>query len=290
MEVNVLVTGANGQLGRSIKKQENQWPSLKFIYTDSKTLDITNPNAVTAFFKKHTIAYCINCAAYTAVDQAEKDQDQAFKINALGPKYLALACKAGNAVLIHISTDFVFDGSKTSPYTENDTPQPINVYGQTKLQGEDFIAQTTERYFIVRTSWLYSEYGHNFVKTMLRLSKTRSEINVVNDQVGSPTYAGDLATAVLKIIDSKTTQYGLYHYSNTGETSWYGFAKTIFKLAGIDVKLNPITSAQYPTLAKRPKYSVLKNDKLLEQFNIKAPRWESSLKKTLGGLTEHNQG
>ncbi|TYA77299.1 dTDP-4-dehydrorhamnose reductase, partial [Seonamhaeicola marinus] len=220
-----------------------------------------------------------------AVDQAETDQELAFKINALGPKYLALACKASNAVLIHISTDFVFDGCKTSPYTETDTPNPINAYGRTKLQGENSIVQTTEQYIIIRTSWLYSEYGHNFMKTMLRLSKTRSEISVVNDQVGSPTYAGDLATAILKIIDSKTIQYGLYHYSNTVETSWYDFAKTIFKFANKDVKVNPIASAHYPTLAKRPNYSVLQSEKLLEQFNIKASRWESHLKKVLEGLT-----
>lgn len=288
MRVNVLVTGANGQLGRSIKKQENQWPHLRFIYTDSKTLDITNQNAVTAFFKENRIAYCINCAAYTAVDQAEKNQDQAFKINALGSKHLALACKASNAVLIHISTDFVFDGHKNSPYIVNDNPHPINVYGATKLQGENFIAETTERHVIIRTSWLYSEYGHNFMKTMLCLSKTRSEINVVSDQVGSPTYAGDLATAILKIMDSKTIQYGLYHYSNTGETSWYDFAKTIFKFANKDVKVNPIASVHYPTLAKRPNYSVLQSEKLLEQFNIKASRWESHLKKVLEGLTEYH--
>ena len=253
----VLVTGANGQLGKSINRISTNYSELKFVFTDVAELDITNIDDVNAFFSSNKTDYCINCAAYTAVDKAEEEVDKAYLLNAIAVKHLAEACKTSAAVLIHISTDFVFDGTKRTPYTEEDTPNPLSVYGKSKLKGEQFIQGILERHFIVRTSWLYSEYGNNFVKTMLRLAETRKQIGVVNDQIGSPTYAGDLAEFILKIISSRSTAYGLYHYSNLGAISWYDFAVEIFKRHKKDVHVVPIPTSAYPTAAKRPAYSVL---------------------------------
>lgn len=253
----VLVTGANGQLGKSIHRIASNYPELKFIFTDVADLDITNSEAVDAFFQSNKIAYCINCAAYTNVDKAEEEVDKAFLINATAAKNLAESCKNFGAVLIHVSTDFVFDGTKETPYTEEDTPNPLSVYGKSKLKGEAYIQKIWDKHFIVRTSWLYSEYGSNFVKTMLRLAETRDEISVVNDQIGSPTYAGDLASFLLEIIDKPSKDYGLYHYSNGGSISWYDFAVEIFKQHKKAVRVVPIPTTAYPTAAKRPAYSVL---------------------------------
>ena len=227
------------------------------------------------------IDYCINCAAYTAVDKAETEVEKAFEINAKGAKNLALVCNAQDAILIHISTDFVFDGNKTEPYTETDVPKPISVYGASKLQGEVEVQKTLKKHFIIRTSWLYSEYGANFMKTMLRLAEIRDEISVVSDQIGSPTYAGDLADVILKIINSKNTNFGLYHYSNEGETSWYGFAKAIFESCKNSVRVTPISSTQYTTAATRPKYSVLDTARAKKVFNSIPYKWEISLKKAI---------
>ncbi|MDG1393423.1 MAG: dTDP-4-dehydrorhamnose reductase, partial [Flavobacteriaceae bacterium] len=236
---NVLVTGSNGQLASCIKDLAKQYEDLDFIYTDYKELDICDLNQVNTFFKSNKkIDYCINCAAYTAVDKAESDVEKAFEINANGAKNLAIACSEFDAILIQISTDFVFDGEKKEPYTETDVAKPISVYGASKLQGEIEIKQTLETYFILRTSWLYSEHGANFMKTMLKLAETRDEISVVSDQIGTPTYAGDLADVILKIISSKNTNFGLYHYSNEGVASWYDFAKTIFEASHTQIKLN----------------------------------------------------
>ena len=203
-------------------------------------------------------------------------------MNAEAVKYLAETCKANNTTLIHISTDFVFDGTKGTPYTEEDLPNPINVYGASKLKGEQYIQEIMNNYFIIRTSWVYSEYGHNFVKTMLRLGTERDEISVVNDQIGSPTYAGDLAKAIMEIISAKTTSFGLYHYTNEGTTSWYDFAKTIFEIKEIKIKVNPISSNNYTTQAKRPMYSVLDKTKIKQVFNIIfLPNLENSLKEVI---------
>ena len=275
---NVLVTGSNGQLASCIKDLAKQYEGLNFIYTDYQELDICDLNQVNTFFKSNKkIDYCINCAAYTAVDKAESDVEKAFEINANGAKNLAIACREFDAILIQISTDFVFDGEKKEPYTETDVAKPISVYGASKLQGEIEIKQTLETYFILRTSWLYSEHGTNFMKTMLRLAETRDEISVVSDQIGTPTYAGDLADVILKIITTKNTNFGLYHYSNEGQTSWYGFAKAIFEASNLKIKLNAIKTVAYPTPAKRPVYSVIDKTKIKKTLNIEISSWRETI-------------
>ena len=280
--INVLVTGSNGQLASCIKHSAKQYKGLNFIYTDYQELDIRNLNHVEGFFKANQkIDYCINCAAYTAVDEAESDVEKAFEINAQGPKNLATICNEQDTILIHISTDFVFDGEKNEPYTETDIPKPISVYGASKLQGEVEIQKTLKKHFIIRTSWLYSEHGTNFMKTMLNLAKTRNEISVVSDQIGTPTYAGDLANVILKIITSNSRSFGLYHYSNEGVASWYDFASVIFKSHKLSINLIPILSNQYPAAAKRPKNSVLDSEKVKEVFNIQPSKWKISLKKLI---------
>lgn len=278
----ILVTGSKGQLASCIKDVERKYDNLNFIYTDYLELDICDLNQIHAFFKSNTqIDYCINCAAYTAVDNAETEVDKAFKINAIGAKNLALVCNEHGAVLIHISTDFVFDGKKTEPYSETDTTNPISVYGASKLQGEVEINQVLQEYFIIRTSWLYSEHGNNFMKTMLKLAETRDIINVVSDQVGTPTYAGDLAEVIVYLIHKKSKKYGIYHYSNRGEISWFEFAKAIFEEINSDIILTPIKTIDYKTLAKRPMYSVLNKSKTDKTFNIEVPTWRESLKKAM---------
>jgi dTDP-4-dehydrorhamnose reductase len=275
--VNILVTGGNGQLASCIKSIANNSEHYNFIYSNSKDLDISSENQVNVFFSNHKIDWCINCAAYTAVDKAETEFILAQKINSEGAKNLALACKKHEIKLIHISTDFVFDGSKNEPYTELDQPNPINIYGQTKLNGENEICSNLNSYFIIRTSWLYSEFGHNFMKTMLRLSSERDELNIVNDQIGTPTYAVDLATAILKIISLNSAKYGLYHYSNDGIATWYDFANAIFEINNISITTHPIPSTAFPTPAKRPKYSVLDKSKIKNTFDLEIPHWMQSL-------------
>ena len=278
----ILVTGGNGQLASCIKDVEKQYDDLNVIYTDHLELDICNLNQIQTFFKSNPqIDYCINCAAYTAVDKAETEAEKAFEINATGAKNLAQVCNDHDAILIHVSTDFVFDGEKNEPYTETDVANPISVYGASKLQGEVEIQQALKEYFIIRTSWLYSEYGNNFMKTMLRLAETRDGISVVSDQIGTPTYAGDLAEIIIQIINTKTEKYGIYHYSNEGVASWFEFAKEIFKLAKNKIKVNPIPSIEYLTPAKRPKYSVLDKKKIIDVFKIDIPFWRESLKKVI---------
>jgi dTDP-4-dehydrorhamnose reductase len=278
----ILVTGGNGQLASCIKDVEKQYDDLNVIYTDYLELDICDLNQVQAFFKSNTqIDYCVNCAAYTAVDNAETEVDKAFDINAKGAKNLAIACNEYGVVLIHISTDFVFDGDKKEPYTETDVAKPISIYGASKLQGEVEIQQILKGYFIIRTSWLYSEHGNNFMKTMLRLAETRDEISVVCDQIGTPTYAGDLAEVIIHIINTKAQGYGIYHYSNLGEISWYNFAKAIFELANKSISVNPIKTEDYSTLAKRPVFSVMDKTKIKSTLKIENPYWRDSLKRAL---------
>ena len=285
--INVLITGSNGQLASCIKDRAKQYKGLHFIYTDYQELDIRNLNHVEGFFKANQkIDYCINCAAYTAVDEAESDVEKAFEINAQGPKNLATICNEQDTILIHISTDFVFDGEKNEPYTETDIPKPISVYGASKLKGEVEIQKTLKKHFIIRTSWLYSEHGINFMKTMLNLAKTRDEISVVSDQIGTPTYAGDLANVILKIITSNTRSFGLYHYSNEGVASWYDFAKAIFEAVNLKTKINPIETDAYPTPAKRPVFSVLDKTKIKKQFNIEIPLWRGNVKSIVNYLYE----
>ncbi|HLV38821.1 dTDP-4-dehydrorhamnose reductase [Xanthomarina sp.] len=284
--INILVTGGNGQLAKCIKDLENTDGNLKFIYTDYQELDISNIEAVETFFKNNQVDYCINCAAYTAVDLAENDQENAIKINELGVKNLAIECQKNNSTLIHISTDFVFNGKQTSFYKEEDAPDPISVYGATKLQGEVQLQNHLTKYFILRTSWLYSEHGNNFMKTMIRLSKEKNQLSVVTDQIGTPTYATDLASVIMKLISNNTNQYGIYHYSNEGVASWYDFAKAIFEEIGSKIKLVPIKSIEYPTPAQRPQFSVLDKSKIKSTLQIEIPYWRDSLRKAILNYNE----
>lgn len=280
----VLVTGGNGQLAQCINDVRISYPNIDFVFTDVDDLDITNQEQLNLFFQSNTFDWCINCAAYTAVDQAEIHSEIANKINSLGAKNLAVACKKNNIKLIHISTDFIFDGNSIKPYAEEDKPNPISVYGASKLKGEQEIQSILKEHFIIRTSWLYSEFGHNFLKTMIRLAKEKNEINVVNDQIGTPTYAKDLAQVILKIINLNLKNYGTYHYSNIGTTNWYEFAVSIFKFKEVNFKVNPINTKDYPTLAKRPAYSVLDTSKIKRTLNIQIPNWKDSLKVAISNL------
>ncbi len=281
MSIIVLVTGANGQLAKCIQHISHTLPSLDFFFVDKKILDISNTNDVLEFFKTHTIDWCINCAAYTAVDKAENDRENAYKVNAFGAKNLAQACQEYGVKMFHISTDFVFDGLKNTPYTELDDTNPLNVYGESKLKGENEIKQILEKHFIIRTSWLYSEYGNNFMKTMLRFAKEKHEINIINDQFGTPTYAGDLAQTICNIIHDDSENYGTYHYSNDGAISWFDFAKAIFDFNNVEIKINPIPTSSYPTPAKRPMYSVLNKSKIVNTLGIKIPFWKKSLQNAI---------
>jgi dTDP-4-dehydrorhamnose reductase len=285
----VLVTGKNGQLGKSINKIVNtgsgrSLPPNEFIFVGRKELDLNSESSISHYFNSNNnFDIIINCAAYTAVDKAETDQVLANQVNNLAVRQLAQFAKDQQAKLIHISTDYVFDGESEAPYIETDESNPINVYGKTKLAGEKALQEIMPtNVIIIRTSWVYSEFGNNFVKTMLRLGKERDELNVVSDQIGSPTYATDLAKAILKIIDNKDYQdkqqpTEIYHYSNEGEISWYDFTKEIFKIARIDCKVNPIITEQYPTLAKRPEKTLMNKDKIAKTFSMNTPNWKKSL-------------
>ena len=284
MRTKVLVTGGNGQLAQTIGSIANQFPSLDVTITNSKELDITIKKGVEQFFDINKISWCINCAAYTAVDNAENESEKAYEVNGIGVKLLADSCKKFNTKLIQISTDFVFDGNKRSPYNEPDLTNPQTVYGRSKLEGENWVISSLEHYFIIRTSWLYSEFGNNFLKTMLRLGKTKENVNVVNDQIGSPTYAKDLAVFIMKIIERKSNAFGLYHYCNLGEVSWFEFAKSIFEIADIKTNVNPISTENYPTAAKRPRYSVLDISKTQQTFDEQMPFWKDSLKKAIKNI------
>ena len=280
---NILVTGGNGQLGSELREIAPNYSDYNFLFTDVKDLDITNHNAVAAFIKSNNINVIINCAAYTAVDKAEEQKDVANAINHLAVANFAQIAKDKNIKLIHISTDYVFDGTNHKPYVETDTPNPKSVYGVTKLAGEQAMQTINPaNAIIIRTSWVYSSYGNNFVKTMLRLGKERDELNVVADQIGTPTYAGDLAQAILTLlpqINNETVE--TFHYSNEGVCSWYDFAKAIFELKEISVNVYPIESSQYPTPAERPFYSVLDKGRIKDGYGIEIPYWKDALIKCL---------
>jgi len=274
---NIVVFGASGQLGQCLKKVA-EIKSITAIYFPSESeADILNKDALKKIFDTYKPGWCINCAAYTAVDKAEDDIDTARKINKTGVENIAAFCAGYGSILIHTSTDFIFKGDKPVPLTEDDIAEPINVYGLTKLEGEEAVIDSLEKYYTLRTSWLYSEYGSNFVKTMLKLGAERDELKIVADQVGTPTYAMDLAACILQIIFSKTIAYGTYHYSNEGVASWYDFAKAIFDISGTEVKTLPIKTSEYPTRAIRPAYSVMDKTKIKETFNIEIPYWRDSL-------------
>lgn len=279
----VLVTGSNGQLGQSLQYVAKNHPEIHFVFCNSSELDISSKNSCEQVFSKFKPNYCINTAAYTAVDKAETEAEKAYLINVIGARNLAELCQFYQTTLLHVSTDFVFDGTKTFPYTEEDIPNPTGVYGQTKLDGELEVQNKCDNYFIVRTSWVYSQFGNNFMKTMLRLAHERDSISVVDDQIGTPTNAVDLANALLSIIlfshkNSETKKYGIYNFSNEGQCSWFDFAKMIFKINNISLNLQSIPTSSYPTPAKRPSYSVLDKAKIMLDFGIEIKNWEDSLK------------
>ena len=296
----ILVTGKNGQLGKSINKivntgngKNNYQQDNEFIFVGREELDLSSENSISHYFDSNDgFDIIINCAAYTAVDKAEEEIELANQINHLAVKQLASIANKQQVRLIHISTDYVFDGESDKPYIETDETNPINVYGKTKLAGEKALQKIMPTSaIIIRSSWVYSEYGNNFVKTMLRLGKERDELNVVSDQIGSPTYATDLAGAILEIIKNKefegigqATQ--IHHYSNEGEISWYDFAKEIFKIAKTNCKVNPITTQQYPTPAKRPKNTLMNKNKIIEKFGVKNTNWKEPLNTCITTLKE----
>lgn len=288
----IIIFGAAGQLGRCLQ-DELAKAGADFIALSSADCDITDADSVNTLLSQHNNAIVVNCAAYTAVDKAEDDLENAEKVNTLGPKNIALGCSKNSHQLIHISTDYVFDGSATTPYSTEHETSPIGVYGKTKLAGDQEVLSLLPNSIIIRTSWVFSEYGNNFVKTMLRLAQDRTELNVVADQQGKPSYARDLASGICTVaaqLSTGSTKYGVYHFSNEGETNWCEFAKAIFEKAKIlgmldhDMHVNAITSADYPTRAKRPKYSVLDNTKLYSDFMITPKNWQDSLTEMLESL------
>jgi dTDP-4-dehydrorhamnose reductase len=282
---NIIIVGGKGQLGQCLQeKVDSASQQFNYIFLGSADFDITSAEQTAAVFEKYSPAYCINCAAYTAVDQAEEDQQNAFEINEYAVKRLAENCSKYNTTLIHISTDFVFNGDSSIPLTEDLATNPVNVYGLSKLKGEQEIESILEQYYIIRTSWLYSEKANNFVKTMLKLSQSRSELTVIYDQVGTPTYAMDLADVILQIIQNDPKAYGLYHYSNEGVASWYDFAKAVFEFAEVDMKVSPVASSAFVTKAKRPHYSVLDKTKIKNALGLEIPYWRDSLNRCVQNL------
>ena len=277
----ILVTGSNGQLGSELRELSSEY-AHRFVFTDRDTLDITDSTALEKLLKEESIDTIINCAAYTAVDKAEEEQDTVDTINHIAVKNIAELCKQYAVKLIHISTDYVFDGQNYRPYIETDPTNPQSIYGKTKLAGEEAIKASGINATIIRTSWVYSSYGSNFVKTMLRLGKERDELSVIFDQVGTPTYAYDLAKSILDKVDNlKKSPFTIYHYSNEGVLSWYDFAKEIMKMAKLECSVTPIETKDYPTSAKRPNYSVLNKSKIKQELGITIPYWKDSLSQCL---------
>lgn len=288
-KINVLVTGSKGQVGHELQTLAPDFPLFDFTFVDVEELDITDPLAVNAFFKKNKFGYCLNCAAYTAVDRAESDEALAEKVNVDGVRNLALACAAHGTRLLHLSTDYVYHNSQNVPFVETDLTNPQGVYARTKLAGDlAALDAHPSGAMVIRTSWVYSSFGHNFVKTMLRLGPERRELKVVFDQIGTPTYARDLASAMLTVIQKAENQEvekgflrGIYHYSNEGVTSWYDFAVAIFGIKKLEVKVHPIETSAYPTPAKRPPFSVLNKGKIKATFGLEIPHWRASLEACL---------
>ena len=291
--MNILVTGANGQLGSEIKDCQHNFKELNVVYADIPDLDICNEDAVNTFVAINGIKVIINCAAYTAVDKAEEDAETASKVNAKGIFNLVKAMENVNGKIIHISTDYVFDGTKTLPYDEEDTVSPIGVYGNTKREGELAVINSSLEGIVIRTSWLYSAYGNNFVKTMMRLGSEKEKLNVIFDQIGTPTYACDLANSCLEILSNEQNRIDkagkVYHFSNEGVASWYDFATAVMKINKLDCKVFPIETKDYPTLAQRPHYSVLNKTKIKKDFNITIPYWRDSLEKCIQKINSKNK-
>ena len=292
----IIVSGKNGQLGKELQDVASSYPDFQFIFFDKEELNIADEQATKSIFQKYTPSFFINCAAYTAVDKAETEQEKSYQINAEAVGNIAKQCHHFNTQLIHVSTDYVFDGKGEKPYKEDDEINPVNYYGYTKLKGEELALKNNEDTIIIRTSWVYSKYGNNFVKTMLRLMKERKEINVVNDQFGSPTYAKDLAEAIGEIVNgtrnpsivnrqtSNVKTSHIFHFSNAGIISWYDFAVAIKEIKQLDCIVNPIPTSAYPTPAKRPAYSGLDKTKIANTFNIQLKNWRESLQDCLQSL------
>ena len=284
--MNILITGCNGQLGNEMKLLEALYPQHTWFNTDVAELDITNSDAIDTFVSANNINGIVNCAAYTAVDKAETNKQLCTALNAEAPAYLAMAVEKRKGWIIQISTDYVFDGTAHLPYKEDDTPCPDSVYGSTKLAGEIALMKLCSKWMIIRTAWLYSIYGNNFVKSMLRLGTEKDELGVIFDQIGTPTYAHDLAVAIMTAID-KGIVNGVYHFSNEGVASWYDFTKAIHRIAGItNCNVKPLHTEQYPTPAKRPAYSVLDKTKIKNTFGITIPHWEESLRCCIAKLND----
>lgn len=284
--MNILITGCNGQLGSELRLLQSASANHTFFNTDVEELDITNQEAVEAFVASHQIEGIVNCAAFTAVDLAETEREKCTTINTLAPAYLATAIEKQGGWMIQISTDYVFNGKSHRPYLEDDTPSPDSVYGSTKLAAELGVSKFCKRSMIIRTAWLYSSFGKNFVKTMLRLGREKETLGVVFDQVGTPTYARDLAKAIMHIIE-KGIQPGVYHYTDEGVASWYDFTKSIHRIAGIDTcKVSPLHTEEYPTPAKRPPYSILDKTKIKQAYGLEIPHWEDSLRECLSILNQ----
>ncbi|MCG9971402.1 dTDP-4-dehydrorhamnose reductase [Christiangramia crocea] len=273
----ILVTGANGQLGKCFQKQAKKYPNYKFLFCSSRELDITDKESLQRIFREHKPDYCINTAAYTNVEKAEKEKEKAFLVNAEAAGNVAEICKQHDTTLFHFSTDYVFNGKASTPYGETDGVEPINVYGASKLKGEENIQAIFDKYFIFRTSWLYSEFGHNFFNTILRKADENAELNITTSQLGTPTNANDLAEFVLKIIDSDSRQYGLYHFSNLGEATWYDFAEEILNYSGKIDQVSLNKTGFFKTLAERPEYSVLSKERAQRNFGFLILDWKESL-------------
>lgn len=288
----ILITGSKGQVGQELQTLAADFPQFNYIFVDVEELDITNEEAVRAFFEKNEIKYCLNCAAYTAVDKAETDSSLAWKVNVQGVEYLAKACRSFDAQLIQLSTDYVYHTAQNVPYVETDITSPQGVYAKTKLNGDEAAFRNHPNgSMVIRTSWVYSSFGHNFVKTMLKLGAERPELRVVFDQIGTPTYARDLAKAMLLILQKAENREvepfllkGVFHFSNEGVTSWYDFAVAIFDFRNMPVRVIPIETKDYPTPAKRPPFSVLNKHKIKSTFGLEIPHWQASLKACLALL------
>lgn len=290
LQKKILITGANGQLGNCFQRLEEDYSlNYEFIFASSTDLDITDEASVESYFENLKPDFCVNAAAYTAVDLAESEEEKAYSVNAYGVENLAKVSKKYNVIFIHVSTDYVFNGETNISYDEDNFTDPIGVYGNSKRKGEELALEENDKTIILRTSWLYSEFNKNFVKTMLNLFSIKDELNIVADQFGQPTNANDLAEAIMKIIETENKHYGIFHFSNYPETTWFDFAKEIARLNGSTLKLNPITTDQYPTPAKRPMRSTMALDKIEKLYKIEPKRWEVSLEECIEILNSKNE-
>ncbi len=285
----ILVTGGNGQLGSELKILAQRDQSYSFTFIDLEDLDLTRRADVEEYFARNQFNYIINCAAYTAVDKAEEEETLAYSVNEFVAGLLAEQAEQQEAVIIHVSTDFVFGGNTSKPLTENDQTEPLSIYGKSKLAGEQKVVSNCSRHFILRTSWLYSSFGNNFVKTIIRLAETRDKLGIVYDQVGTPTYAADLAEAIIKIVTKDSYHYGIYHYSNEGVASWYDFTLAIKELFNLETEINPILAIEYPLPATRPAFSVMHKGKIKETLGITIPYWKTSLLKCKQAMNQEQK-